>query len=94
MITGGAPSTHFLEVRYRFGGDRMASEFHPAYDHEAVIHAICSRGSRTDVYVGCAPRTRDDAGGKDAISQVWTLWAECDGEEAARRVRRFGRSRH
>jgi hypothetical protein len=29
------------------------------------------------------------SGTKDAVGAVWTLWAECDGEEAARRLRRF-----
>jgi hypothetical protein len=88
LIAGGAPSTHFLEIRFRVRQQQLASEFHPAHDRDALVDAIRSRSSRTDVYVGCAPRSRR-AGTKDAVSQVWTLWAECDGEEAARRLRRF-----
>ena len=38
-------------------------------------------GRRTDVYVGCAPRTRRH-GGRDAVSRAFVLWADCDGEAA------------
>jgi hypothetical protein len=88
LLAGGAPSSQFLELRFRVREQQLASEFHPAYDRDALIDAIRGRGSRTDVYVGCAPRTRR-SGTKDAVSQVWTLWAECDGEESAHRLRRF-----
>ncbi|MDA0161258.1 CHC2 zinc finger domain-containing protein [Solirubrobacter ginsenosidimutans] len=88
LLAGRAPSTHFLEVRYRVGDQQLGHEFHHVYDDRALIRAVRSRGSRTDVYVGCAPRSRRQ-GTKDAVSQVWVLWAECDGEEAARRLQRF-----
>src|SRR4051794_30587194 len=58
MIAGGAPSSHFLEIRFRVSEQQLASEFHPAHDSDAVIHAIRRRGSRADVYLGCAPRAR------------------------------------
>jgi hypothetical protein len=38
-------------------------------------------GRRTDVYVGCAPRTRRH-GGRDAVERAFVLWADCDGEQA------------
>ena len=38
-------------------------------------------GRRTDVYVGCAPRTRRH-GGRDAVERAFVLWADCDGEDA------------
>jgi hypothetical protein len=88
MITGGAPASQLLEIRFRVADQALANEFHPVYDTDAVIDAIRRRSSRTDVYLGCAPRTRR-SGTKDAVAQIWTLWAECDGEEAARRLRRF-----
>jgi hypothetical protein len=88
LLAGGAPSSHFLEIRYRVREQQLASEFHPVHEPEAVMAAIRGRGSRTDVYVGCAPRVRR-SGTKDAVSQVWTLWAECDGEEAASKLQRF-----
>jgi hypothetical protein len=88
LLAGHAPSEHFLEIRYRVSDQRLANEFHPVRNVDALIAGIRQRGSRTDVYVGCAPRTRR-SGTKDAVSQVWTLWAECDGEESARLIQRF-----
>lgn len=88
LLAGRAPSSHFLEVRYRVGNDQLGHEFHRVYDKRSLIHAVRSRGSRTDVYVGCAPRSRRQ-GTKDAVSQVWVLWAECDGAESARRLQHF-----
>src|SRR3954452_3448004 len=87
-LAGREPSSHFLEDRYRVGDQQLGHEFHRVYDDSSLIRAVRSRGSRTDVYVGCAPRSRRQ-GTKDAVSQVWVLWAECDGEESARRLRRF-----
>jgi hypothetical protein len=88
MITGGAPDSEFLEIRFRVSGQALANEFHPLHDTDAVIASIRRRSPRTDVNLGCAPRTRRQ-GTKAAVGQVWTLWAECDGEEAATRLRRF-----
>lgn len=85
LLGGRAPDDHFLEIRYRAGDRGFAREFHPVHDLDALVRGIQSRGSRTDVYVGCAPRCRE-SGTKDAIKQVWTLWAECDGEDSARRL--------
>ena len=45
-------------------------------------------GRRTDVYVGCAPRTRRH-GGRDAIERAFVLWADCDGEHAVDALERF-----
>jgi hypothetical protein len=53
-----------------------------------LIASIDRRAHETDVYVGCAPRSRRD-GRKQAVHEVWVLWAECDGEEAARAARAF-----
>src|SRR4051794_29515142 len=88
LLAGRAPSSHFLEIRYRVREQQLASDFHPVHDRDALIAKIRDRGSRTDVYVGCAPRVRR-SGTKDAVAQIWTLWAECDGDEAANRLRRF-----
>src|SRR4051812_3980077 len=88
LLAGGAPNEHFLELRFRVGAHQLINQFFPAHEPDALIEAIRQRCPRTDVYVGCAPRTRR-SGTKDAISQVWTLWAECDGEDSARRLRRF-----
>src|SRR3954470_9538170 len=88
LLAGRAPSSHFLEVRYRVANEQLGHEFHHVYDDRSLIRAIRARGSRTDVYVGCAPRSRRQ-GTKDAVSQVWALWVECDGDESARQLQRF-----
>jgi hypothetical protein len=88
LLTGGAPPAHFLELRYRVGEAQLVNEFHPAHATELVAEAIRRRASRTDVYVGCAPRRRR-SGTKDAIEEVWTLWAECDGDDCVRKLHAF-----
>ena len=45
-------------------------------------------GRRTDVYVGCAPRTHR-YGGRDAVGRAFVLWADCDGEDAVRALEQF-----
>ena len=45
-------------------------------------------GRRTDVYVGCAPRTRRH-GGRDAVARAFVLWADCDGDDAVDALERF-----
>jgi hypothetical protein len=49
-------------------------EFRSVEDCEAIVESLREHARQTDVYVGCAPRT-PRAGTKDAIRQVWTLWA-------------------
>jgi hypothetical protein len=47
LIAGGAPSSHFLEIRFRVREQQLASEFHAAHEYEALADAIRRRGSRT-----------------------------------------------
>ena len=83
----GSPPDPWGEFRrrssYRVRSDTLAAEFLPAHDQSALAAAIGRRSASTDVYVGCAPR-RCRSGTKNDIAQVWVLWAECDGEAAAR----------
>ena len=88
MLAGRAPDTAFLELRMRVDDGRWAPRFFPVRDRAPLIAEIQSRCRSHDVYVGCAPRSRR-AGTKDAIDQVWVLWAECDGEGAVRAARSF-----
>ena len=87
-LAGGAPETSFLELRFRVSDHALAAEFFPAHEQERLVSAIGSRARHTDVYVGCAPRTRR-SGTKADIDGVWVLWAECDGRDAARAVDRY-----
>ena len=66
----------------------MASEFFPIEERDLAGVLVLEHARRTDVYVGCAPRTRR-AGTKDAVGQVWTLWAECDGAGSVEALQRF-----
>src|SRR4051794_41801670 len=86
VVVGRADNGEFIEVRRRTGRG-MASEFFSVEEPELASAHVLAHARRTDVYVGCAPRTRR-SGTKDAVGQVWTLWAECDGEESVRRLRR------
>src|SRR4051812_42525335 len=60
---------------------------HPARHRGLATRAI-ALGRRTDVYVGCAPRTRR-YGGRDAVERAYVLWADCDGEAAVAALERF-----
>ncbi len=88
IVAGDAPRDAYLELRYRLPGGGMASEFHRVEDRHRLVDAVNRRAVSTDVYVGCAPRSRPD-GRKQAVEQVWTLWAECDGEAASAAARAF-----
>ena len=83
LLAGGAPATHFLELRYRVGDA-------PARSTSSTASTTTTRSIRRDpvsvvrvrTSTSAALRGRVGAATKDAIAQVWTLWAECDGEEA------------
>ncbi|HEV7806752.1 MAG TPA: CHC2 zinc finger domain-containing protein [Solirubrobacteraceae bacterium] len=69
-----------IEVRYRYR-DGMRRAFFDVTDTASAARAIVRLATRTDVYVGVAPRVRR-AGGKDAIERVWSLWADLDHPDA------------
>ena len=62
------------------------------FDRPARLRGLATRaivlGRRTDVYVGCAPRTRRH-GGRDAVDRAFVLWADCDGEDAVAALARL-----
>src|SRR5215207_5274087 len=81
-LAGTAGRGELLELRYRLDdGQRMGQVF----DRPDCLRGLVARaivlGRRTDVYVGCAPRTRRH-GGRDAVQRAFVLWADCDGERA------------
>jgi CHC2 zinc finger/RepB DNA-primase from phage plasmid len=75
-LVGREPSG-LLEVRWRHGDGMKRRVYRVGDELVAAAAAIGELGSRTDVYVGCAPRRRR-AGGLDAVDRVWVLWADCD----------------
>src|SRR5215213_6070149 len=79
-LAGPREGGELLELRYRLDdGQRMGQLF----EHPARLSGLATRalalGRRTDVYVGCAPRTRRH-GGRNAVERAFVLWVDCDGE--------------
>src|SRR5215203_3510756 len=88
-LGGSADGGELLELRYRLDdGQRMGQVF----DRPTRLRGLATRaialGRRTDVYVGCAPRTRRH-GGRDAVKRAFVLWADCDGDDAVAAPERF-----
>jgi hypothetical protein len=81
-LAGSAERGEFLELRYRLeDGQRMGQVFERPSRVRGLATRAIALGRRTDVYVGCAPRTRRH-GGRDAVNRAFVLWADCDGEAA------------
>ena len=88
-LAGEAAPGELLELRYRRSdGHRMAQLFEPAHRLRRMANRAVTLSRRTDVYVGCAPRTRRH-GGRDAVERAFVLWADCDGDDAVRALERF-----
>jgi hypothetical protein len=84
----GREPAGLLEMRWRHD-DGMRRRFYRAADElPAAAAAIIEHGARTDVYVGCAPRSRR-ASGLDAIARAWLLWVDCDSPQAVAALARF-----
>ena len=88
-LFGAEPSGAFLEVRWRLP-DRsgMGQLWSPVEHRETAIDSIRSIGAKTDVYVGCAPRTRR-YGGRDAVDRAHVLWCDADSPESIAALERF-----
>src|SRR3954471_6039168 len=88
-LAGWADPTDFLELRYRLDdGQRMGQLFERPERLRGLATRALALGRRTDVYVGCAPRTRRH-GGRDAVARAYVLWADWDDEEAVAALERF-----
>src|SRR4051794_6537406 len=81
-LAGSAGPGELLELRYRLeDGQRMGQVFDRPDRLRGLATRALALGRRTDVYVGCAPRTRRH-GGRDSVNRAFPLWAGCDGENA------------
>ena len=87
-LAGPGGSGELLELRYRLDDGRMGQLFYSPDRLRGLATRALMLGRRSDVYVGCAPRTRR-RGGRDAVEQAFVLWADCDGEDAVRALERF-----
>jgi hypothetical protein len=81
-LAGTARGGELFELRYRLDdGQRMGQVFDRPDRLRGLATRAIALGRRTDVYVGCAPRTRRH-GGRDAVKRAFLLWADCDGEDS------------
>ena len=63
LLFGAEPAGAFLEVRWRLPDRRgMGQLWRPVERKITAVDSIRSIGAKTDVYVGCAPRTRQYGG--------------------------------
>ena len=87
-LAGDSDPGELVELRYRLDDGRMGQLFYSRGRLRGLATRALMLGRRTDVYVGCAPRTRRH-GGRDAVARAFVLWADCDGEHAAAALERF-----
>src|SRR5215207_5382129 len=88
-LGGAAGRGELLELRYRLeDAQRMGQVFDRPDRLRGLATRAIALGRRTDVYVGCAPRTRRH-GGRDAVERAFVLWADCDGEQAVAALAEF-----
>src|SRR3954454_13017492 len=76
VLAGDGDPGELLELRYRLDDGRMGQVFHSARRLRGLATRALMLGRSTDVYVGCAPRTRRH-GGRDAVARAFVLWADC-----------------
>jgi hypothetical protein len=88
VLAGDSESGELLELRYRLDDGRMGQLFYSSGRLRGLATRALMLGRRTDVYVGCAPRTRRH-GGRNAVARAFVLWADCDGEHAVTALERF-----
>ncbi|MBJ7331465.1 MAG: hypothetical protein JHC95_16350 [Solirubrobacteraceae bacterium] len=88
-LAGDAAADELVELRYRLDeGHGMGQVFYRPSQLRGLATRAIALGRRTDVYVGCAPRTRR-YGGRDAVHHAHALWVDCDGDDAVAALRAF-----
>ncbi len=82
MLTELSPADSLLDVRYVLPDGGMARFFLQAnVNPQDAARTLTRIGSKTDIYIGCAPRTRP-SGTRQDIAPTPLLWADCDGPDA------------
>jgi hypothetical protein len=80
VIAGNEPSTSYIEIRPLHADGRAVTSgraFLPVRHADDAIQKIMALAPRFNVFVGAAPRVRQD-GSAAAVEHVWCLWADCD----------------
>jgi hypothetical protein len=90
-IAGNEPPSSYFELRPLTAEGRPAPRdraFIPVRELDATAQRICGLAPRLNVYVGAAPRVRED-GTAQAVERLWCLWADLDGRDALERLAKF-----
>lgn len=103
MLFGAEPIGAFAETRKRLRDGGMGQDFYAVDDLSRLARLIEALGRDTDLYVGVAPRARQE-GRRDAVKRVHAVWADCDEPQAIAALEDFepapsmvvnsGRGRH
>jgi len=88
LLFGAEPAGSFAELRWRLRDGRMGREFVGLGDRRRLAAMIGARGRTTDLFVGVAPRVRQE-GGHDAVERVHAVWADLDDEAASAALEHF-----
>jgi hypothetical protein len=92
-LAGSAGAGELIELRYRLAdGRRMGQLFEAPHRLRGLATRAIALGRRTDVYVGCAPRTRRH-GGRDAVDRAFVLWVDCEARTPSARSTGSSRGR-
>jgi hypothetical protein len=90
-IAGNEPPSSYFELRPltpEGRPDPRDRAFIPVRELDATAQRIRELAPRLNVYIGAAPRVREN-GTAQAVERVWTLWADLDGREALARLAKF-----
>jgi RepB DNA-primase from phage plasmid len=90
-IVGDEPGGSLIELRPLTTEGRPSPRdraFIPVGEREAIERIVPALALRLNVYLGAAPRTRED-GTAAAVARVWTIWVDLDTAEAVESLRTF-----
>ena len=87
MLYGAEPDA-FAELRRKLRSGGMGQDFVAVGDRERLARLIQARGAKTDLYLGVAPRTRQE-GTRDAVKRLHVLYVDADTPEAIAALEEF-----
>lgn len=87
-LFGAEPPGAYCELRWRLRDGRMGREFVALPARARLAALIEARGRTTDLYVGVAPRARQE-GTRAAIDQSHVLYGDCDTPESIAALERY-----
>jgi hypothetical protein len=88
LLFAGEPDGSFAEIRFKLRNGGMGQDFVAVRDRERLARLIQARGAKTDLFVGVAPRSRQE-GTRAAVERVHVLWADLDTPESIEALKHF-----